>query len=188
MRNHLAHPTRRSFDVYQHVGAAMFPEQLATAPARGNRCSVADRAHGDESSATGAREFADHSAFRTERETIRCVFDIATRDDATVVCQASGTDAKVRIGNIGERCGFMCGSAQGGPVDVRHERNASQRRQPRGLARDVAVLTAVLRACVLADVRRNNLRAGMVRAPKKCAERLSSKVALGTPCLSQEHN
>jgi hypothetical protein len=57
--NHLAHTTRRTFNFNQHVGAAMFPQQLATPTARSHRCAITDRADGDEASTSGARELAD---------------------------------------------------------------------------------------------------------------------------------
>jgi len=134
MWNHLAHTTRRSFNLNQHVGPTMFPQQLATPAARSHRRAIADRADGDEASTSGACELADHPAFGTERETIRRIFDVAARDNTTVTRQACCTDAKLGIGNIRKGRRFMSCGAQGRPVDVRHWRNASQRRRSRGLA------------------------------------------------------
>ena len=134
MWNHLAHTTRCSFNLNQHVGPTMFPQQLATPTARSHRRAIANRADGDEASTSGACELANHPAFGAERETIRRILHVAARDDATVTRQACCTDAKLGIGNIRKGRRFMSCGAQGCPVDVRHWRNASQRRRPRGLA------------------------------------------------------
>ena len=97
----------------------MFPQELPTPAARGNRIVVAEAHDSNEAAATSHMEFADHGAFGAQGHSIRGVLNIAAGNDATIVDQRSRADSKLRVGHVGVALGRARCRSKCFPVDGR---------------------------------------------------------------------
>jgi hypothetical protein len=83
-----------SFYFHQQFCTTVFPQQLSATTTWRHMSSISYASDGDEPASTAHVQLADHGALSTQRETIRRIFYIATRDDSSIVDQGCGTDAK----------------------------------------------------------------------------------------------
>jgi hypothetical protein len=72
----------------------VFPQQLAASTTRCDVRSVTYTSDGNEFAPTAHVQFADHGALCAQRETIRRIFYVATRDDSAVVNKRCCSNAK----------------------------------------------------------------------------------------------
>jgi hypothetical protein len=63
----------------------VFPQQLTAAATWRDVSSVTHTRDGNQSASTAHVKLADHGALSTQRESIRRIFYIATRDNSTIV-------------------------------------------------------------------------------------------------------
>ena len=87
--------------------------------------SVSYAGDGNKSASTAHVQFADHGALGTQRETIRRIFYVASRDDSTIVDKCGSANTKLRIGNVCVCCGFIGSIAKCYPINCRSGHNAT---------------------------------------------------------------
>ena len=98
--------------------AAVLDQQLAAAPARRERETVAGgHRDGDERPAATGDERRNEAALGAQRDAERGVLDVAAGVEVAVATQPSGADPQARIGRVGARGNSVGRRAKARPVD-----------------------------------------------------------------------
>src|SRR5690606_3046013 len=104
-----------------HARRGVLEKQLAAAATGHEHVAVSVNAReGDELSATRHVEARHERALRAQADTVRRVFNVATRDDAAVIHESRRPHRKVRVRNVRLELGLIRRTAQCGPIDVTH--------------------------------------------------------------------
>ena len=113
------HRDRARVGVDQQRGAAGFPQELAAAAARRERCTrrAVDARERDEPAAARRVQGRHQSALRAEREAVRRVLDVAAGDEPAVVDERGRADLEVRVRDVRALRDLPGRAPQLGPVD-----------------------------------------------------------------------